>query len=330
MLSYTSDLTRFNVYAPWVQRLELFNDSIKYEFWCCRNFLDTLTDRPLLPNLRILSLSTDHGVLQYDYNTAVELFVCPSLVVILHTTDYCPQHYITAQSARCLVQKVSALCPGLQRLEFYPGRCEFTHLHYSNLFSSPDAAFPKILSGFSNLRSFSSTAFILEPVFFQALGGLLALETLCIVDYDPEEQIPPSLDKDFRALDTSFPALRNLQLYDIHCRDITTMWSQPPLVQKLYAVTIRCYPGAPDDEETETLDGQEWIDTFLPSLARASPYIEQLDIEFKNLPCYPQRFWMPDGREDLRRLPLRSVRLRFSEHLLDLGTSLASSTSLGE
>ncbi|KAF8598827.1 hypothetical protein BDV93DRAFT_512209 [Ceratobasidium sp. AG-I] len=319
ILSDTSDFTRFNIYAPWVQQLEVFSSVTIYKLRYYKELVDVVAKRPLLPNLRTLSLSTNLKVPSENYESLVKLFVCPSLVEIRHKADYFPQYYLEASSAHLLIQRISAACPSLQRLEFYPDVDEYSLRERSRLVSSPNAAFPRILAGFSNLRSFSSTAFIFEPAILHALGGLPLLETLSIVEYNLAVQKPPTLGEDFHVLDTWFPALRNLQLYDLDPREITAIWKQPRFVQKLNAVTVRCYPGALDDDHMEPMNGQPWIDMFLSGLPRASPHIAQLDVEIDNLAFELQKkYSLSNARDDLRQLPLCSTRLQFSGILLDL------------
>ncbi|KAF8598826.1 hypothetical protein BDV93DRAFT_547216 [Ceratobasidium sp. AG-I] len=319
------NLTRFDIYAPWVQQLEIFSHMTIYKFRYSRRLTSITAVRTLLPNLRILSLSNENEMPSEDYDLLLELFVCPSLLEIRHITDYCLEHYIEPSSADLLIQKASAACPGLRRLDFYPDIDGFSHEEYLSLMSSPDVAFPWTLAGFSNLRSLSSTPLILIPVVLRSLAGLPVLESLTILDYNPDTQAEPSLAEDFKALDTWFPALRSLQIYDLHVKDITAIWSQPQLVLKLHAVKIRCYPGAFGDGQIGPVDAQEWINTFLSGLPDASPHIEQLNLEFKNLAYDSQKkYSLSNARQYLRRLPLRSTRLQFSGISRDLWDDSAS------
>lgn len=316
--SDTSDLTRFNVYAPWVQRLEVFSDDNPHNFWHSSKLRDTLAERPLLPNLRILSFPSNHKIRSDDYELFVDLFVCLSLVEIQHGADHSPQTYLDWSFIYHLVRRIHVVSPDLRKLEFYPKRVKNLEEDYWYIVSAPRAALPKAFAGLTNLRHFSSSVFILKRAVLQALGGLLALNSLGVVDYNPEYQRPPYLDKNFKVLDAWFPALRNLRLYDLHPQDITAIWSQPSLVQRLHSVTVRCYPGMREDDQVESLIGQEWIDSFLSRLPHASPHIEELDLDFVNLSTDTINYSLPNGREDLRRLPLRSARLQFSGSLVDL------------
>ncbi|KAF8597490.1 hypothetical protein BDV93DRAFT_562213 [Ceratobasidium sp. AG-I] len=306
------DLTRFNVYAPWVQRLEVFSDMTLYKLQYSRRLIDIIARQPLLPHLRTLSLSTEHDVPSRYYDSIIELLVCPTLVEIRHMSDSCPEIYLEPPSAHLLIQKISKSCPSLQRLGVYPYVAVLLHDGSSSLVSSPDAAFPKILTGLLNLRSFSGTVFILKPAVLQALASLPLLESLEIVDHDPDEQRSSPLDEHPQAIDTWFPALRNMQLYDLHPQDVTAIWSRVPLVRNLLEVTVRCYPAASQDDQTELPNGQEWINMFLSRLTRASPRIKELDLEFSSLTGQSQIYSLSGVREALRQLPLRSKRLYFS------------------
>lgn len=308
------DLDRFDVYAPWVMRLDIFDNKTKYTLINSGELRNIASECPILPNLRGLSLSTtDLNISPEDYKSFTELFLCPTLVEIRHVTDNYPDRYLDAGPAYSLAKKILSVCPCLQRLDFYPNKLDLEYHWNSNLICSPDVGFPHILASFSNLRSFNSTSFILKPKVLEAVGSLPQLESLGILDYDPLEETPPALDETFQVLDTWFLALRNLKIYHLHPQDISVVWNQPALVRNLRAVTIRCYPAAPEDEmyddETELPDGQEWMNEFLADLPCASPHIEELDLEFENFVWDSRRYSLTDSLDGLRRLPLRSVRM---------------------
>ncbi|KAF8597489.1 hypothetical protein BDV93DRAFT_527371, partial [Ceratobasidium sp. AG-I] len=266
----TPDFTRFNIYAPWVQRLEVFKRLTAYTFRYSRRLIEIIAKQPLLPNLHALSLHTEVKIASEDYESLIELFVCPSLTEIRHTSDDYVELYLRPSSAHLLMQKISDVCPGLQKLEFFPDTEKFSKGVYSELVSSPNAAFPRCLAGLSSLQSFSSTVVILEPGVLQVLGSLPLLESLSILDYNSEGPRPPPLDEHFQVPDTWFSALRSLQIHDLNPRDISAIWAQPPLVQNLLSIIIRCYPGEHEPEQTELPIGQEWINKFLSDLPRAS------------------------------------------------------------
>ena len=74
----TLDLTCFNIYAPWVQQLEVFRCKTKYKFDNPSRLVNVAAERSLLPNLHTLSLSTNLKIYPEDYKVLVELFVCPT------------------------------------------------------------------------------------------------------------------------------------------------------------------------------------------------------------------------------------------------------------
>ncbi|KAF8598823.1 hypothetical protein BDV93DRAFT_526539 [Ceratobasidium sp. AG-I] len=333
LLDDMSDLTRFHTYAPWVQHLEVFKPMTTYIFRNSRRLRNTAAEKPPLPNLRILSFSTEHEITPEDYVWLVK-FVCPTLVEIRHKTDYSPQHYLGASSAQMLIQNISKSCPSLRTLELYPNQDEFSFGGYSSL----DAAVSPNLAGFSNLQSFSSTPIILKPAVLQALGGLPLLHSLCILDYhslNEENKNTVAFDKNFHIPNTWFPALRKLQIYDLHPQDITAIWDQPRLVLNLRAVTIRCYPDAPAlrrfhnngphgageviaVEEVGESGGQKWINTFVAKLCRMSPHIEKLGLRFDIHVGERRQYSLSGVRKDLRRLPLCTVRLQIQDSTVEL------------
>ncbi|KAF8598820.1 hypothetical protein BDV93DRAFT_526538 [Ceratobasidium sp. AG-I] len=309
------DLTRLEVYAPWIQRLEVFNPLSNHRLANSDGLIAIALTQPILPVLRALTLTTDieaNPELELeDLVLFTKLFLCPTLIEIRHVPDASLEQYLDAGGAYSLAQMISSVCPSLQVLEIYPNRKDFEYGGHSGLVSSTDEGFPRILSGFSQLRSFSSSAFIFNPRVLEVLGRLPLLESLGMIDACTSEETPPMLDEDFKIPATWFPKLRHLQIYDMHPHDISVMWKQPPLVQNLVSVTVKCYPCTPDqDEEEEEPDGQEWIDGFIADLARSSPHVEKLELDFDVLGWIDQSYSLsPDSREDLDRLPLRSIDL---------------------
>lgn len=260
--------------------------------------------------MRALTLSTEIKLDSEDIALYTELFLSPTLVEIRHISDCYLEQYLDVDFAYPLAQKVSSMCHGLQTLEFYPNRGELEYGEGLSLVSSPSEGFPRILAGFSQLRSFSSSAFIFNPAVLKVLGDLPQLESLGMVDSCADEETPPMLGEDFEIPETWFPMLRSLQIYDMHPLDISTMWKQPPLVQNLVSVIVQCFPSTPDDGEEEDPDGQEWIDGFISDLVQSSPLVENLDLDFDVLSWVDQSYSLSaDSLENLRRLRLRSIRL---------------------
>lgn len=325
ILPESLDFTRFNIYAPWVRQLELFTELTKYKVTNSSELMRAASDRLLLPGLRSLSLSADIETSSEDFVWFTELFLCPTLIEIRHVSDCSLENYMQVASAYPLAQKISIVCPGLQTLEFYPYRHDFEDEEWAHLVRSLDLGFPLILAGFSNLRSFSSTAFVFEPPVFEVLGSLPLLESLGIVDSRADEETPPILSTDFQIPATWFPALRNLRIYYLHPRDIFVMWHQPPLIQNLVSAIVKCYPSTPDgemdseegSEEGESdPDGQEWIDKFLNVVPRSSPHIRELELEFDTFSWDSQTYSLLEARDHLRRLPLDSIKFNGHEFVL--------------
>lgn len=166
---------------------------------------------------------------------------------------------------------------------------------------------PRFWLGFSNLRSFNSSASILKPVVFQVIGGLPLLESLGIAGSRMNDDTLPVLDKDLEIPNTWFPALRHLRISSLHPLDISIIWHQPPLVQNLISATIKCTAYTPGSGWRKPSDGQEWINSFLEGLSRASPHIAELELCFDRYGWRYESFSLLEAREYLRRLPLRHV-----------------------
>lgn len=286
------------------------------------------SDQPILPNLRNITISIDKKVRSEDWTLFSELFLYPTLVEIQFRSDCMLQRYLDFDYSPPVAQRFFDICASLQVLEFHPSRDEFTNNKWSSLTCSPNAVVPRILNGFSALRSFNAATVILSSAVIEVLGNLPLLETLGIFDYRPLNDTPPTLYKHLKMHDSWFPVLRNLEIYNLHPQDISTVWNYLPLVQNLLSVMIMCSPSTLDNsggsEEEDGNDvgsgdgrpsGQEWVDGFIRNLPRASPRIEELELDFEYYESYPQPYSLSNTRRYLQQLPLR--KLQYNERILD-------------
>ncbi|KAF8598817.1 hypothetical protein BDV93DRAFT_322720 [Ceratobasidium sp. AG-I] len=219
-LPSTPNLDRFNVYAPWVQRLEVFGGDYKYILQKSEALFHLAFTHPILPNLRALTLTITAEPSTDEHLFFTELFLSPTLVEIRHVRQGDNPPYLEIRSAPGLVQKILAVCPGVQILEFYPGHLlgRQSALGRNTIFSLPDISFHMDLARFSNLRSFTGTLNIFEPATLQALGSLPLLESLDA--YDCAEDLA-SLDEGLTIPETWFPSLRHLHLRNFDAEDVS-------------------------------------------------------------------------------------------------------------
>ncbi|KAF8598814.1 hypothetical protein BDV93DRAFT_322692 [Ceratobasidium sp. AG-I] len=303
------DLTRFALYAPWVQRLEVFGGDYEYILHNADALSHLASTGPILPNLRALTLTVGVETSTAKHILFTELFLSPTLTEIRHVRQGGDPPYLKIHSVPGLVQKIFGVCPSIEILELYPGEVSGQHNRSRRIvtFSLPDAPLHVDLARFSNLRSFTSTLHIFQPTMLQVLGSLPLLESLdvfdCLEDY-------ASLEGELGITETCFPALRHLHLRNLDAEDISLVWSQP-FVRNLESATIKCDPASIQDFDPEA--GQEWVDSLLTKLPQASPHISKLELDFEGVPFFGQWTFSVSraGIGALRQLPLRSIRLYF-------------------
>ncbi|KEP48390.1 hypothetical protein V565_125990 [Rhizoctonia solani 123E] len=269
ILPLNPDLSRYNIYAPWVHELEIFEECSQ-EIRNLDPFLTILDGHPPLPNLRKLTTYTGASNLSdKQLMDFINMFIGPSLREI-RTLFHEKGHptYINTSSISTLFKRIKETCPQIRALEFYPD---------SPYGSSEPITLSNqcriILQSFSNLRSFNSTTYILEPSVFRILGGLPHLESLGIRGSHMEY---PVINEQLSVPADWFEELIELQLYDIHPQDIKVLWGQPSIVKKLGSALIQTDPTTASDPSDEPMDGNNWIDSFLGTLPSISPHLHDL------------------------------------------------------
>ncbi|CEL60651.1 hypothetical protein RSOLAG1IB_03889 [Rhizoctonia solani AG-1 IB] len=202
--------SRYHIYAPWVQEIELYGGCYQ-EIKNPEVFLAFLDGRVPLPNLRKLTTSTSAPVAGDDLIALFNIFICPSMTELrtvmpnqgLPRRDY---SRVISPSVPAFLQKVKDTCPHIEVLEFYTdGPVSFDQRNYDRY--SPTTQCRGILSSFSSLRSFSSTTYILEFNVLSILGQLPRLESLGIRGGSTEH---PVVDKGLSMPEDWFPALKVL------------------------------------------------------------------------------------------------------------------------
>lgn len=278
------DLTRFNIYAPWIHELEIFGGPYSQELANPDPLLSLRAKRPLLPNLRRLTACTGSPIDGGQLLWFIDLFLCRSLTeirTVLHDKGY--HSHIEPAVIPGFLQKVLNTCPQIQTLEFYPQDSQTRSASDgpgAARYYIPGNEYRDTLASLSNLRSFVSTMYILQPETFSVLGNLPHLESLTIRGCREDA---PVLDLGLSVPQTWFPNLKELRLYEVHPRDIVTLWNQPHIAGKLVSAYIHCDPTAPVDPFNDRpSDGNKWIDLFLLSLPRLSPNIKGFDLRVED------------------------------------------------
>ncbi|CAE6444820.1 unnamed protein product [Rhizoctonia solani] len=229
------DLTRLNIYTPWVQELEIYGAYFQ-KIMNPDLFIATLDGRPPLENLRRLTAIISYPKIANERNEPMNLFtmfISPSLIEIRTFTPPTgfylgPRPFVHSHVVRGFLEKIKNTCPKIQKLEFYP--------EIIGIYEWLDDPCRSILSSLVNLCSFSCTTQILDPKLLGMLGQLPHLESLGILG---SSEGPSVLDGDLSIPETWFLALKDLRLHRVHHEDIRILWNQPTIVKNLVSATIQ-------------------------------------------------------------------------------------------
>ncbi|KAG8737577.1 hypothetical protein FRC10_008056 [Ceratobasidium sp. 414] len=290
------DLTRLELYASFVKRIRT---SGQYTI----NFPDRWKEsgqetrpKPLLPNLLHLVIHT-RGPARYGEVGWSTVFLGPKLLsfeVFLREYD----SKLPAEEDGCsrLVEKISEMCPSLEKLRIY----------------SRNSLIP--LSSLNHLRSFTINEHGINNQVLQTLGRLPYLERLALfrdgLDQWAENEDPIELPDD------SFPSLRDLSLNSISPFPLAQICTSPKLFRNLVIANISY--GA--DSSLKFRSNLERLNIATCPLGHGSPYITCLAI-------YLNGWFAPSWSiiEAFKQMPLRRLNL----YLVVFGSE-GSVASLGE
>ncbi|KAG8700692.1 hypothetical protein FRC11_012736 [Ceratobasidium sp. 423] len=275
-LPVSPDLSRYNIYASWVQELELFGKGSE-EIINLHPFLTLLDGHPPLPNLQRLTAYNTIPISSNQVMGFINMFICPSLIdirTVLHKDENgvlrTSRSRVSSSSVPAFLTNIKETCPRIRVLEFYPEPASADN-HFRQY--TPSDQCRSALSSFLNLRSFSSTTYILDPTVLSILGSLPHLESLGIRGSPIEHSV---LDKQLSIPETWFPVLKDLRLYDVHHEDIQAIWNQPNIVKKLTSAVVQTDHVTPRSPPDDLLYGQNWIGPFLAALFDLSPRLQDV------------------------------------------------------
>ncbi|CAE6424088.1 unnamed protein product, partial [Rhizoctonia solani] len=236
------DLSRYEIYSPWIHELEIFA-GYDQEIENLEPFLARLDGHPPLPNLQRITTYTTLSIGGERLMNFINIFINPSLTEIrtIIPNNGLPRSTdsrVPSSTVLSFLRKIKEVCPRIRVLELYPEN------HNSRKNGPPELYRPNdqylgVLACFPGLRSFSSNTYILESATFGILGELPYLESLGIRGTPTEHSILGRKDQTLLMPETWFPSLKNLRLYDVHPEDVKYLWSQPTVAQKLVSVLIQ-------------------------------------------------------------------------------------------
>ncbi|GAB1521130.1 hypothetical protein RhiTH_004221 [Rhizoctonia solani] len=231
------DFARFDLYAPFVQKLEIFHqrtETLTLSSW------EGLVarDRPLLPNLTRLSCREAPANQSHDSIIQwVNTFLTPDLVELRVPNpngDICAMFtWLAPLLVSNMLQTVSAKCPSLKTLEVAPGTSGRDSPSIE--FNIPLAiGLHEHIARFDSLRTLVTSAAALEPGMLVALSQLPKLAVLSVVSSHQHEPIMRLIPLGPNA----FPSLERLELRRLSLNAIIGLWYIPGLVSRLSSAVI--------------------------------------------------------------------------------------------
>ncbi|CAE6451814.1 unnamed protein product [Rhizoctonia solani] len=292
------DFTRFNVYAPIVKHLTIYDPSDakrRIETWYNWGFIQYLYQQQLLfPNLISLTINqpTGNGPLNrrqpnpLGYEQWVTAFTSSALQAVhapLVLKPGLPPYpsSVPLASASLAVERLARRGKYLRSLEIYPmaSSSELNSMGQGPAFEGPigvqiETPYQKFYSSFeslSQLRELSTTAIVFETSMFRALANLPYLESLSVhnVSYQLPEFHPGLVPS------SSFPQLTRLSLVDIDQENLEKIWESAPLVRKLHSLTVLS-----SYSRHMTIDWAQ--ETFLPLLRACSSELSEFLCESRS------------------------------------------------
>ncbi|KAF8705434.1 hypothetical protein RHS03_05687, partial [Rhizoctonia solani] len=289
------DFTRFNIYAPRVKHLTIYDPldkKLRIETWYNWGFIHYLyQQQTLFPNLMSLvinqptiggSSSRRHNPPAYEqwitaFSSETLLTVQAPLTLRPGLPPHLPSVPLTTASAA--VARLAIKSKSLRTLEIYPtvSSAELNSMGQGAIFGGfidPETPYQRFCNSFESLTQLSElsiTAIAFETSMFRVLANLPHLKSLLVHIFSyqlPEfhpELVPTS----------SFPQLVKLSLFDIDQETLEKIWESQPLVGKLTSLTILSY-----HSRQITLD---WArETFLPILRTCSPELTEFLCESRS------------------------------------------------
>ncbi|KAG8714775.1 hypothetical protein FRC08_011453, partial [Ceratobasidium sp. 394] len=309
-----ADLTRFNLYAPFVSHLEILpaiEDNYLFSDWDKLNKYTKST--VLLPNLQTLVF----GFAKSRDETFVR-WIMPFLSaqvqsIYTHSASWTYEARLSMSTAGILTKAISSRCSTITELSFFPVE-PFPSSYKPDASDNPDttpgaltrpARYFDHMKNTHCLRTLTTSLFILDPDALLVLGTLPKLEKLDLycsyfdenTDFYDSSILP----------EHAFSSLRTLGLLHPHMSTIRYIWGTKPLVNRLTKVTIKLEGG---DEAYHTSNSDSGgLRSYVPKICKRSPNIEELILDFDA--TQDQSYDIPQEMlQALVALPLRNLDLR--------------------
>ncbi|KAJ1305888.1 hypothetical protein OPQ81_010608 [Rhizoctonia solani] len=312
------NLSRFNIYAPYIRELEI-NSTLhidEYDNW--DGFLAFTRSRNLLPNLERIRMvpspsSPFEAIAPIGGDTIkwATAFLSTSLRALwiapdprLYEVEIASTHFTwtTLDDARSLLQLAFWKCPMLDTLAILPGdlTVQKTRLisDVRGRFSEYRPPFP-LFPPFRNLRTLITSPSCLEPKSFGVLSTMPSLESLSIRGL---AHLMPLYGSDLSIPEDAFPSLRHLEFTNLRWQTVFSLCNLEPLVRNL--VTLRIHPIL---SLLQTPNYPRLVSLLSILVQIGSPLTELSVTSFTRTKFYPEVF------EQLKHFSLVKLSLRPTE-----------------
>ncbi|KAF8604357.1 hypothetical protein BDV93DRAFT_522471, partial [Ceratobasidium sp. AG-I] len=324
--SYPADLSRFDLYARFVQTLSIF-DPIPEQADSDKFYIDSswqtallhAQKSTLLPNLRELRLNKIF-VANDDPALWLTVFLSPSIKAF-GMEKVQPYANPASSMAAVALNLATQRCPGLENITFYLGPPE--QANSQNNEGSVEASPLHILMGApisltwlsaQNLRSLVTDVYALDADSLLALGQLPHLISLEIRKPSTHTRsFPDRLSTSIGTMtlsNNSFPSLRRLAIFRMHGDDILLLWDHKSLVERLNRVELTVLLIPRTFTEHGRIESEQFLTPFLPVLCAGSPQLAELVIEnYLSTPATGISRFDMNMLKCLSLLPLQRVKL---------------------
>ncbi|QRV93468.1 LRR receptor-like serine/threonine-protein kinase [Ceratobasidium sp. AG-Ba] len=322
------DMSRFNVYAPYIKRLNA-TPQYRVDFG---NMDEPSLAPGLLPNLAHISLTSLPNYDPGDFTGIwdpidvdwLAYFACPSLLSFeMYGFDAGIDDYADPLSGLPWIEQSKAL----KLFDWISGRCP--HIEKLRVFPYEPPTFGPInmslgythLATLAYLRSFTYAGLQVDQELIDALSLLPRLESLQFISNMPEtpgyhsdcdEYYKPGTWSEYDFPDpivlpeNAFPALRSLELLQLGPKVIARICRLKSLFRNLTRFKVTY-----EDYSSPYWKGRDWRSEVLGSLGNLSPFLTDLEIDnVLALDMTVEKL----AQMPLRRLVLRGIGVRGPDH----------------
>ncbi|KAG9094213.1 hypothetical protein FS749_012911 [Ceratobasidium sp. UAMH 11750] len=300
------DFERFNLYAPHVQKLDIYSENTeKYTVPKWPWLMVYARERTLLPNLVTLTLkppkSPGRQIMMW-----IPAFLSPTLTEIsVIPSDTNQDTLVSHLEGSGLFRRISIACPNLKKLSLcLDGEGEVDYQNKPNngrtLAEFWDNSLPQYLARMESLCELCTTTEVLVPNTITHLAGLPNLKSLAIY---PTTRPFVSTKVTQGGL---FPVLRKFSLKQAPHALFPEIW-QLQIFRNLTSLVLTFLTQPETDDEIDL-----WCGTLMSLISESSPNLVDLSVDFdSNSSChYYVDISLDLVTSSMEKLPLQQLELR--------------------